>query len=75
VAAAVKIKAVARAKGGVLHALRVTHASEAFCGWMVHNFNKRIGLEHEDYGNGYSYVPPENIFPTCIECIVVAGRS
>lgn len=70
-----KIKAVAKAQGGVLHGLPVTHAKQAFCGWEVHNFNKRIGLEREDYCNGYSYVPPPNVFPTCIECIVIAGRE
>lgn len=73
--ATLKIKAVAKAKGGVLHALRWSSAREALCGWELHNFNKVTDLEDAKYDNGYEYVAPKNMFVTCMACVAIAGGS
>ncbi len=72
--ATLKIKAVAKAKGGVLHALLWTGAREALCGWELHNFNKVTDLEDAVYENGYVYEAPKNMYATCLACLAVAWR-
>lgn len=61
--------ALARDKGGLYHALAFSSAKRTFCGRRLFNFDKRISMTYCEWGDGYKYVPPTNLFTTCLACI------
>jgi hypothetical protein len=70
----VKTKALARDKG-IYHALTWSGAREALCGFELHNFNKKISLEYyKSEHSDYEYVPPSDMYATCLRCVIAAYR-
>lgn len=61
--------ALARDRSGVFHALGHTQAKRAHCGRKLFNWDKRISLTYMQWGDGYEYVPPTNLYTTCLACV------
>lgn len=63
------VRALGIARGGVIHAMHYTGSKHGLCGWKKFNYNKVISLTPAEWGDGYRYDPPTDIFPTCIACL------
>jgi hypothetical protein len=53
----------------VAHALSYSGSKTAYCGWKRFNYNKLVDLRPCSLDNGYEYIPPKDVYVTCLQCL------